>query len=101
MSEIYWFLPITHLSKIISDLANFSILASGVYNTSTLSPDTATSFGCTRHSVIMSNNSEDLNADKSMDASETGFTGSSAFLVMDTPDAEPGSKALIGKGLPA
>ena len=72
-----------------------------MYNTSTLSPGTDTSSGCTRHSVVMSNNSEDLNADQSMDASVTGSTDGSPSLVVDTPDAEPGSKALIGEGLHA
>ena len=47
----------THLSKIISDLAKFRFLATGVYNTLTLAQYTPTSIGCTSHSLVMPNNS--------------------------------------------
>ena len=88
-----------HLSKLISDLEKFSILATGVYNTSTLAPDTATSIGCTSQSFLMANNSGDPNADKSMDTSEMDPPDGSPSLVKEAPVTESSSNPLIGDGL--
>ena len=94
----YYFL---HPSKIVSELEKLNFCATGARNTSTFAPDATTSTGHHSHRIVMSDNEGDPNAGLSSDSSFLDPPPGTPPMVEDDSTAEPGSKPLIGEGLPA
>ena len=89
-----------HLSKIVSDLEKLSFCATGARNTSTLAPDTTTFTGHHSHPIVMSDTEGDPNAGLSSDSLVLDPPPGTPSMVEDDSTAEPGSKPLLGEGLP-